>query len=293
VEHRLLEYFIAVCEELHFTRAAEKLGISQPTLSHQIQLLEQRVGAPLFLRIGKKIFLSEAGHILLKHSTQVFYELKQAQLSIDELQGLKRGRLRIGCAGNHLLTSSLISFHQQYPGIELSVTELATDDTKEALLMNRLDLGVVFLPLEDDQLDNVPLFQEELQLAVSKAHELAKADSVRLQDLRNYPLIMLQQKFVVRQMLNQYCKEAGVELQISMELSTMDSLMQMAKSHVGAVVLPRSYLARMNHVQLRIVPIIDPVPQRSIGIVFRKNSSLHPSMHAFIQQLIRDFTVLG
>src|SRR4051794_39819780 len=134
MEHRLLEYFIAVCEELHFTKAAVKLGISQPTLSQQIQLLEHRVGSPLFHRIGKKTYITEAGQVLLKHSVKVFHELDQAQMAINELRGLQRGRLRIGCSGNHLLTSTILSFHRLYPNIELSVTELATAETKAGLL---------------------------------------------------------------------------------------------------------------------------------------------------------------
>ncbi|WMT42770.1 LysR family transcriptional regulator [Paenibacillus sp. D2_2] len=91
MEHRLLEYFLAVSEELHFTRAAEKLGISQPTLSHQIRLLEHELGAPLFHRSGKKTILTQAGHILLGHAYRVINELKLARQEINELSGLQRG----------------------------------------------------------------------------------------------------------------------------------------------------------------------------------------------------------
>src|SRR4051794_11976840 len=111
VDYRLLVYFLAVCEELHFTKAAEKLGISQPTLSQQIRLLEDRVGSPLFQRIGKKIYVTEAGEILRKHSRNIFHELEQAQMAMNELQGMQRGRLRIGCSGNHLLTATIMTFH--------------------------------------------------------------------------------------------------------------------------------------------------------------------------------------
>lgn len=125
MEHRLLTYFLMVCEELHFTCAAERLSISQPTISHQIQLLEHQVGMPLFTFIGKKIYLSEAGQILRNHALNAFQELDQARVAIGELRGMKRGRLRIGCAGNHLLLPAIAAFHRRYPEIEISVQELA------------------------------------------------------------------------------------------------------------------------------------------------------------------------
>lgn len=181
MEHRLLTYFLMVCEELHFTRAAERLLISQPTLSHQIQLLEHQLGMPLFTRIGKKIYLSEAGCILRSHALNAFHELDQARAAIEELRGMKRGRLRIGCAGNHLLLSAIAAFYQQYPEIELSVQELATEEVKEGLLTNRVDLGIVYLPLDHKQLESIELFEDELQLAVAAGHPLAAADAVSSQ----------------------------------------------------------------------------------------------------------------
>ena len=93
MELKQLEYFIAVCQEQHFTRAAEKLGIAQPSLSQQIRLLEHEIGTPLFDRIGKRTVITEAGKALLHHSYNVFHELSQAKAAISELQGLQRGTL--------------------------------------------------------------------------------------------------------------------------------------------------------------------------------------------------------
>ncbi|MFD0678710.1 MULTISPECIES: LysR family transcriptional regulator [unclassified Paenibacillus] len=291
MEHRLLEYFIAVCEELHFTRAAEKLGISQSTLSHQIQLLEHRVGAPLFTRIGKKTYRSEAGEILLKHSLNLFHELDQAKAAINELSSMQRGRLRIGCSGNHLLTSAMISFYKQFPGVELSVTELATDETKEGLLTNQLDIGVIFLPLEDDLLESIPLYNEELQLVVSDSSSLAEARFIEMKDLQSYPIMMLQKKFLVRQMMDNYCAQYGFVVKPILELSTLDSLLQMAKSNIGGAVLPRSYLKNIESLGIRAIPIQDPVPQKSVGIVYRKETYMCASIQTFIRELMSSFEV--
>lgn len=289
MEHRLLEYFLAVCEELHFTKAAEKLGISQPTLSQQIRLLEHRVGSPLFQRIGKKIYVTEAGEILHKHSRNMFHELDQAQAAINEIQGMQRGRLRIGCSGNHLLTATIIAFHALYPKIELSVTELATEETKERLLSNQLDIGVVFLPDEDEQFHYIPLYNEQLRFVISDKHPLAQAKAIRLVDLAQLPVAMLQKKFYVRQMMDDCCEQSGFAWKPVIELSTLESLLQMAKNNVGGAILPGSYVDSIPSIGIRSIPIIDPIPQKDVGIVYRKDMFLCKTMDMFMKQLMQQF----
>lgn len=289
MEFRLLEYFLAVCEELHFTRAAEKLGISQPTLSQQIRLLEERIDTPLFRRVGKRNYLTEAGKTLREHTLNIFHELEQAQSEINELKGMQRGKLTIGCSGNHLLTQTLISFHQKLPGISMSILELATEETRNGLLTNKLDLGVVFLPLDDEQLVSMELYREELSLAVSGRHPLAAKVGVKLEQLLDVPLILFPEKFLVRQMVDSYSKEAGVNLQPIFELSTMDSMLQLVRLGVGASILPKSYLQQISDDSIRTVPIVDPIPHKKVGIVYRKQTYLSTSMIAFINELIHTF----
>ncbi|MCY9665041.1 LysR substrate-binding domain-containing protein [Paenibacillus alginolyticus] len=291
MEHRLLTYFLAVCEELHFTKAAEKLGISQPTLSQQIRLLENQVGAPLFQRIGKKVYVTEAGEILHKHSRNMFHELDQAKAAIDEIQGMQRGRLRIGCSGNHLLTETIMAFHALYPKIELSVIELATEETKEGLLSNQLDIGVVFLPDEDEQLRCIPLYNEKLHLVISYKHPLAELKAICLAELAQLPVAMLQKKFYVRQMMDDACDQSGFEWKPALELSTLESLLQMAINNVGGAILPGSYVDSIRSSAIRSIPIIAPVPQKDVGIVYRKDMFLCKTMDTFMKQLMQAYKI--
>ncbi|WP_274653380.1 LysR family transcriptional regulator [Paenibacillus humicola] len=289
MDNRLLEYFMAVCEEMHFTRAAEKLGISQPTLSQQIRLLERRLEAPLFHRIGKKIYLSEAGTILRKHGLKVFGELAQAQAAINELRGMKRGRLRIGCSGNHLLLPAIRSFHALYPDVELSVTQLATERTIDLLLHHKIDLGIVFLPIEDEQLESFPLYREQLQLAVSREHELAGEPSVPLRRLQHVPVTLMQRNYYVRQMFDKCCEEAGFAVTPILELSTLDTMLQAAKFGIGAAVLPKSYVETVRDDDVRIIPIVEPVPEEPIGVVYPKGLFMCTSIDTFISLLRAEF----
>ncbi|WP_334071474.1 MULTISPECIES: LysR family transcriptional regulator [Paenibacillus] len=285
MEHRLLDYFLAVAEELHFTKAADRLGITQPTLSHQIRLLEQEVGTPLFHRSGKKIHLTQPGTILLEHARRILHELEQAKLEIGQLAGLQRGRLRIGCSGNHLLSDALVSFHRQYPGIELNVIELATEETRDGLLGNRLDLGVVFLPLEDEQLINLPLYDEELVLVVYHSHPFGAFTAVKLEQLAEIPLVLFQPKFFVRQMIDSACHMAGLTLKPVMELSTMESQIRMVRQHVGGTILPASYAGTLDSSGISVIPLAEPAPRKKVGLVYRKHTFMDPSLQAFIEHL--------
>ncbi|RKN83779.1 LysR family transcriptional regulator [Paenibacillus ginsengarvi] len=285
MELRHLEYFVTMCQELHFTRASEKLGISQPTLSQQIRALEQETGTLLFNRVGKKVIVTEAGKILYRHCLRMFDELGQAQSAIRELKGLGQGEIRIGCAGNHMLISPILSFHRMYPGITINAAELSTEETRQGLLDNRLDLGLVFLPVEGEQLESIPLYTERLCLAVPEGHELADAGEVALGSLRLVPMALLPSKFLVRQLIDRATKTLGFHFQPVMEMTTLDSLLELVLSGIALTILPETYLSGIRQKRMRSVLIIDPTPQRVVGIVHRNDMFMSSAARAFIENL--------
>ncbi|MFJ8236253.1 LysR family transcriptional regulator [Ureibacillus sp. NPDC094379] len=289
MELRQLEYFKAIYEELHFTKAAEKIGIAQPTLSQQIRILEDEIGTPLFDRIGKKVIVTEAGKILYHHFIQSSDHLKQAQVAIRELQGLQQGSISIGCSGNHLLTPSIIEFYQKYPGIKITATQLSTEETKKGLLENELDLGVVFLPLENKQLESIVLHQEELCLAISIHNRLADNAAINLKKLKSIPIALLPQYFLVRQLIDQSANEAGFTFKPIIEMTTLESLFEVVIRNIAVTILPKSYLRNKIHEMVRILPITNPTPQKEIGIVYRKDRFMSSATRAFIEQLTYDY----
>src|SRR5699024_7371542 len=198
MELRQLEYFMAVCKELHFTRAAEQLNIAQPTLSQQIRSLEDEVGIPLFDRIGKKTVLTEAGKILLRHSEKIFFEMDQAQAELKDLHGLQRGKLVVGslltCV-NYLLPPAILKFKQLYPNIELSILGMRAGKIERGLVENELDLGITFLPTDDEEMASIPLYSEELTLVVPLNHPLAHIKELELKELDHIPMILLPQNY--------------------------------------------------------------------------------------------------
>lgn len=289
MELKQLRYFIVLCEELHFTRAAEKLGIAQPSLSQQIQLLEKEVGTPLIDRIGKKNVITEAGQVLLKHSYQIFHELSQAEAAMSEIQGLEKGRLQIGAlltVVNYVLPPSVLQFHEAYPNIELSIQGLRTGDIIKALLQNELDLGILALPVMHEDLETIPLFKENLVLVAHVEDSIHKEKAVSLDILQELPSILLPNHYFIRQTINEQCERFSFTPKPVMEMTTMESIVNMVAHQAGVTILPEGYVDYIRHPELRKVPITDPALTREVGIVYRKNKFLCAASRVFMEQLI-------
>lgn len=289
MELKQLEYFLAVCEELHFTRAAEKLGISQPSLSQQIRALEYEMGTPLFDRIGKKTSITKAGQILKKHSQNIFLEIEMCRTAFSELNGLQRGKLEIGAlltVVNYLLPTAVLEFHAHYPKVELSVLGMRTGDIREATLQNKLDLGILALPADDhEDLHFVPLYTEELALAVPAQHELAGSSIVSLGVLETVPSILLPDNFYLRKIIDQSCSQLGFSPKPILEMSTMESIINMVKKDAGVTVLPKPYLEFLNLPEIHVVSLADPTPTRQIGVIYRKDKHICAATRTFIDKL--------
>ncbi|KEK23496.1 LysR family transcriptional regulator [Bacillus gaemokensis] len=288
MELRQLEYFLAVSKELHFTKAAEKLNISQPSLSQQIRALEHEFGMPLFDRIGKKISLTEAGRILFSHSKKVFHEIEQARTAIQELNGLQQGNLTVGAlltVINYLLPPAILNFNALYPNIELSVLGLRTGEIREKLLQNELDIGITFLPVQDKEIISIPLYQSELTLVVPTGHELTQHTTVTMEVLQKYPVILLPKNFFLTQLITLHCQNFNFTPKPILEISTMESLIHMVSKGMGITVLPKPYIDFLQSNSIQAIKIKNPTPTIEIGIIYRKDKYMCAATREFIEQL--------
>lgn len=290
MELRQLEYFLVLCKELHFTRAAEQLNIAQPTLSQQIRSLEDEVGIPLFDRIGKKTVLTEAGKILLRHSEKIFFEMDQAQAELKDLHGLQRGKLVVGslltCV-NYLLPPAILKFKQLYPNIELSILGMRAGKIERGLVENELDLGITFLPTDDEEMASIPLYSEELTLVVPLNHPLAHIKELELKELDHIPMILLPQNYYLRKFIDTYCTELGIRLEPILEMTTLESLIQMVSEEVGVTILPAPYVDFIRNDHIVQVRLINPTLKRKIGFIYRKEKFMCTATKTFINQVTK------
>ncbi|KRE83031.1 LysR family transcriptional regulator [Paenibacillus sp. Soil766] len=287
MELRQLEYFMTTCEELHFTRAAEKLGITQPTLSHQIKALENELGVRIFDRIGKKTMITEAGMILYQQSHIAIGSLTSAREQIQELQKVERGTLSIGALPgelNELISSQLINYHRQYPNIHIKL--IANEDVVERVLHNELDFAISILPVEHDKLAIKPLYSESFYFVTTANHPLASHTIIDFEELVTTPIVMFPETHRCRQLIDSTCQIAGLELKPFIETTTIDSLFTLVRSGIGATVLSKTLIDMYHYEDLVMIPIINPKLCREVVIVYHKDRYLGQAASGFIDLVL-------
>ncbi|WP_408008221.1 LysR family transcriptional regulator [Pseudalkalibacillus sp. A8] len=284
MELRQLEYFMVICEELHFSRAAEKIMVSQPNLSQQIKLLESELGVPLFNRIGKRITITEAGNLLYEQSKHIFSHLKQAQESISELKQIKGGSLTIGILpgdADLMFNSLLLDFHSTYPNVSLSLVE--TMKVAEQVIEGMIDIGVTTSPNPDERIVQIPLFYEEFSLAVAKEAPLVKKRAIQLNDLQEMKTVMFPPDHQCRKLIELYCQELGFRMKPKIETTTLSSLITMVEKGIGVTVLPRLLLENLHNKNIQTIRITNPTPGQDICLIYRTDKYLGFAARTFIQ----------
>ncbi|MFF3023838.1 LysR family transcriptional regulator [Gottfriedia sp. NPDC057948] len=285
MELRELEYFVAICEELHFTRAAEKLGISQPALSRQMRALEDRLGVRLFDRLGKKIAITDAGEILKEESEKIFSNLQFIYEQIGELQKLKRGKLIIGVMSeelSQLASKVFLELHRKHPNVQLKITQ--SDNIEDMVIQNEVDLALT-MPLENEQLTNIPLYNVEFYLAVPFNHPLAEKDKVDFEEIKDLPLVLSPVNHNCRKVIDIAANSLGFVIKPIIELTDVKSILSLVKAGIGATILPSKHLASDNAETLNVIKIVNPRICKEIAIVHHKDKYIGNVARSFMELL--------
>ncbi|GIV77761.1 MAG: LysR family transcriptional regulator [Litorilinea sp.] len=286
MELRQLRYFLTVAEEGHFTRAAEKLYISQPALSQQIRQLEEEVGMALFERLPRAIRLTTAGATLAVHARRILQAVEEAQTALAELAGLARGSLRIGVVQTvnaYWMPQLVARFTRQYPAIELHVDELPADDIEAGLLDGTLHVGIGFVPPTSRDIQTESLFTEELVLIVAQEHPLAAQAEVPVQEVAQFPLILLPRSFCTRRLWEASAAQAGVSPKVLIEMNTIGTILAAVRQTNGATVLPALALAGDGQPGLTAVRLVAPTPRRTVGLMWRRRGCRDVAARAFAE----------
>ncbi|MFE0274891.1 LysR family transcriptional regulator [Streptomyces sp. NPDC058992] len=274
MQFQQLQYFVAVAEARHFTRAAERVHVSQPSLSQQIRSLEKELGAELFSRARGNIALTDAGEALLPLARRILADADTARHEVQELAQLRRGRVRLGatpsvCTG--LLPDVLRVFHDLHPGIELLVEESGSHDLVRELARGALDLALVVLPLPTPSpaLTTVELLQEDL-VVVSSVASRAPRRPVRIADLQGEPLVMFRHGYDLRELTVAACRAEGFEPAFTVEGGEMDAVLGFVRAGLGLAVVPRMVAAQAGR-DLRVTALARPGLRRTIALAHRSD----------------------
>ncbi|MFE1863111.1 LysR family transcriptional regulator [Streptomyces anandii] len=278
MQFQQLQYFVAVAETRHFTRAADMVHVAQPSLSQQIKALERELGADLFLRARGNITLTAAGEALLPLARRILADADTARQEVQELVQLRRGRVRLGatpsvCTG--LLPDVLRAFHDRYPGIRLLIEEGGSHDLVRELARGALDLALVVLPLPSPSpaLTTVELLREDL-VVVSSPEAPAPGGpgrrTVRVADLEGERLVMFRHGYDLRELTVAACRAEGFEPDLAVEGGEMDAVLGFVRAGLGVAVVPRMVATRSGR-GLRVTPLARPGLHRTIALAHRSD----------------------
>lgn len=285
MELRQLRYFLAIVEEANFTRASEKVFVSQSALSQQIQLLEQELGTVLLDRSKRGVRLTAAGEILCHHAQRIFLELERAQTAMQELEGLQRGKLRIGVVQTvnaYLMPTLVTAFIARYPEIKLSIEELSSDEIERGLEQGHLQVGVGFAPPANLMIESEPLFEEQLVLVVRDDHALANQRLISVKALDHLPMIMLSNTFCTRRLWEESARLADAEPRVVMEMNTVRNILSVVAKTGLATVLPKLSLLENQIPNVVSVDLHNPTPSRQVGMLWHRENYLCSATRAFI-----------
>lgn len=278
MELRHLRYFIAVAEELHFTRAAERLHIGQPPLSHAIQVLEADVGAQLFERTKRWVRLTEAGRLFLADARRILALSEQATETARRAQRGEAGELRIGFTFSTpftpLFATVINRYRQEYPAVSLTLHEMATLRQLDGLGQRSLDLGFIRPPevAIPETIALTTLREDPLLVVLPSASPLALQDTVAIKDLNGMPFVMYPQNAGtgIYPQIFRLCREAGFVPHIAQQAGEASTIIGLVAAGCGVSVLPASFdRIRMDGVSYR--PISDRAATTTLLLAQRKD----------------------
>ncbi|MFC1444279.1 LysR family transcriptional regulator [Streptacidiphilus sp. N1-10] len=290
MELRQLEYFVAVAEERHFTRAAKRLQVAQSGLSASIRTLERELGAALFLRSTRSVEVTPAGQALLVEARRALSASHAAKDAVAAVQGLLRGSLSIGslqCLHVVHLPAVLARFSAAYPGLEIRLRQGGSNELTEEVRTGRLDLAFVSRPAGSPEGVLVePLADEPLVLACGPDHPLAARSAVEPADLGQEQFVDFHQDWGTRDLADQVLGAAGVDRRVALEVTDVHSLLDLVAFGLGVALVPQSFAAKTD--QVRFLPLAGPTgplpPWQTVSVT---GDPVSPAAAALLREVRR------
>lgn len=276
---RDLGYLVALAEHRHFGHAAEACFVSQPTLSTQIRKLEDELGVALVERTPRKVLLTDVGREIVARAHDVLHEVDQIKAIARRTLDPESGSVRLGIfptLGPYLLPHVVPLIRKRFPRLELLLVEEKTEEVLRRLREGKLDAGILALPVHEDSLHVEFLFEEPFVLAVPESHPLAGHKPLRLKDLADQRLLLLEDGHCLRDQALEVCHLAGAGERSGFRATSLETLRQMVGADVGITLLPTLAInppvASIDN--LCLVEFAGHPPHRRVAMVWRKSSAM-------------------
>jgi DNA-binding transcriptional LysR family regulator len=289
VEHRHLRFFIAVAEELSFSRAAEKLRVAQPHLSREIRRLEAEMDVTLFSRDRRQIALTSAGRAFLLHASMVLDATQDAVIAAQQAHRGQAGVIRLGFCSSAIfgfLPAAVRSFRDRYPAVELSLSECNSDEQPGLVLGRQLDIGILHAPRNmTREVDEELLCHQQLIAALPSSHPLAAAEHVNLGALRADPWVFFPRSTasVLHDAIISACSSEGFVPRIAQQAQKLSTITSLVAAGVGVAIVPAP-IERLGMPGVVFRRFSDAIPEINFNFILRAKEH-SPAMIAFAQTL--------
>ena len=274
-----LRYIVAVAQEKHFGRAAQRCFVSQPTLSIAIKKLEEELGLALFDRSSNEVMTTDAGQRIVVQARRVLEEADRIKLMANQEQSELEGIFKLGLIftiAPYLLPKLILSLREMAPGMPLQLDENYTDVLKESLKRGDLDAIVVAEPFVETGLETIPLYDEPFFVIVPKGHAFEQLDEVTPKQLGEERVLLLTEGNCMRDNVLASCQELASRQKIqglsnSIQGSSINTIRHMVASGLGISVMPATALTENDHLLFSIIPFTSPTPERRVVLASRRN----------------------
>ena len=284
-----LEAYLRVAERRNFSRAAEDLGLTQPSVTARIQTLERDLGESLFERNGRGVRLTEVGESFLPHAQRVLKALHDGQDAVLSMRKLELGTLRLGAAptiSTYVLPELLKEFSSRYPSLEISVRTEYSQQIVQMVLADEVQMGLE-RGTTHPEVETIPLYGDEVVLVASAKDEFATRGSVSLEDVAKRRLIMFNRGSSSYTLVDSALREAGLPVSPAMELDNMEATKKMVQVGLGIAMLPRvavaQEIARGELSEIKVKQLT--MPRREVALIYRRGRPLSRAARAFIELL--------
>lgn len=284
LEIRHLRYFLAVAEAGSFSRAADRLGISQPSVSQQMRDLEVELRVPLFQRRGKRILLTAAGVIFHEHARDILHHLEICLQELTSKPGEMRGALHVGVVpvlNVPLMPHLLGLFAAAYPGLSLTVEEISSTEIETAIEEGKLSVGLGFLTRHSPNLRYERLCTDSFAVVVAASHPWSDRPAIALAELHQERVLQLPDSFVMRRMMDQICRQHRVRPRIVAEINAIETLLRSLGPLHAATMMPKIALRGREGLELKAIPLQGKGLALEIGLLRLRDSTRDSAVGAF------------
>lgn len=286
-----LQLFQVVAKHLSYTRAAEELFLTQPTVSMQIKQLARSVGLPLFEQIGKRLYLTDAGQELLDTCAEIFQRLSQFEMAVANMQGLKKGRLKLAVVttAKYFAPRMLGPFCQRYPQIEVTLKVTNRGRILERLSENLDDLYILALPPDNMEVESRPFLKDALVVLAPGDHPLVGQRNISPERLAMEPFLMREVGSGTRLLVQRFFEARGLKLNVKLEIGSSEAIKQGVAGGLGISILSHHTLALEGATnQIAILDVAGFPIERNWQVIYPKGKTLSVLASTFLEYLLAE-----